>query len=611
VGSDEWAAPGPLPLPGQSHARDVAGLLLAGEHALTEDGDLVSARAAFTQAAEQSLSSGPPEALARAAIGLGGLWVHEHRTAAAASKVAALQQRALAQLEPHTTLAARLRMRLAAETDYRRGTCAAVLAALSSVRATDDSVALAEALSLAHHCALAPDHADLRLQLADELLGLAGITNRRVDVILGLTWRTIDLFLSGDHHAERSLHELQEAITDRPFHAVEFVVQAIKVMLTIRAGDLAAAEEQAAACAQRGYAAGDADAAGWHAAQIVAIRWFQGRLGDLAPSLREIVHTPTLACPDDSMLAAFAVSAAQNGNREAALSALHRLRGEGLALLTPSSTWLVTLIGAAEAAFLLGDADIAAEVYQLLRPYAGLPVMASLAIVCFGSAHQALGTAALAMGDLDRASRHLTAAVTDNERLGNEPALAFSRLMLAKVAALPDAPRPRPAATCQKDGSGWRIKTLSSTAVVADSVGMRYLAFLIEHPGQEIPAAQLAGASNRGMSAEPVLDDAARAAYRRRAKELQDQLDDAHQVGDADSEERITAEMDWLLAEIQRTTGLGGRPRRFADDSERARTAVRKAVRRALDRIRQTDEMLGAELEADVVTGASCCYQRR
>lgn len=611
MGPLEWTAPGSSSLPEQSYARDVTGLLITGEHALFEDGDLVSARIAFTQAARQSLSSGPPEALARAALGLGGLWVHEHRTAAEASRVTALQQHALTQLEPSTTLAARLRMRLAAEADYRRGTCAIVLSELDSVRTTGDSIALAEALSLAHHCVLAPDHGDLRLQLADELLGLAGITSRRVDVILGLTWRTVDLFLSGDHHAERSLRELQDVIAAHPFHAVEFVVRAINVMLTLRAGDLAAAEEEAATCAQRGYAAGDADATGWHAAQLVAIRWFQGRLGDLAPRLRQIVHAPTLARPDDSMLAALAVSAAQNGDRDVALSALHRLRGEGLAMLTRSSTWLVTLIGVAEAAFLLRDADIAAEAYQLLQPYAGLPVMASLAIVCFGSAHQALGVAAMGMGDLDRASRHLTAAVTGNQRFGNEPALAFSRLMVAEVNALLNTPQPRSTATCHKDGSRWRIETPTHAALVGDSVGMRYLALLIERPGQEISAAQLAGASHRTMSAEPVLDDAARAAYRKRAKQLQTQLDDAHQINDIAEEERLTAEMDWLLTEIEHATGLGGRPRRFADDSERARTAVRKAIRRALDRIREVDATLAAEIEADIVTGASCCYQPR
>jgi hypothetical protein len=113
------------------------------------------------------------------------------------------------------------------------------------------------------------------------------------------------------------------------------------------------------------------------------------------------------------------------------------------------------------------------------------------------------------------------------------------------------------------------------------------------------------------MPAEPILDDAARAAYRKRAKQLQTQLDDAHEINDIAEKERLTVEMDWLLTEIEHATGLGGRPRRFADDSERARTAVRKAIRRALDRIREFDATLAAELEADIVTGASCCYQPR
>jgi hypothetical protein len=113
------------------------------------------------------------------------------------------------------------------------------------------------------------------------------------------------------------------------------------------------------------------------------------------------------------------------------------------------------------------------------------------------------------------------------------------------------------------------------------------------------------------MSAEPVLDDTARAAYRKRAKQIQTQLDDAHEINDIAEEERLTAEMDWLLTEIEHATGLGGRPRRFADDAERARTAVQKAIRRALDRIREVDATLAAELEADIATGASCCYQPR
>ena len=68
-------------------------------------------------------------------------------------------------------------------------------------------------------------------------------------------------------------------------------------------------------------------------------------------------------------------------------------------------------------------------------------------------------------------------------------------------------------------------------------------------------------------------------------------------------------ESDWLVAELAAATGLGGRQRRFADDAERARIAVGKAIRRALRRIEAADQALGADLRACVVTGLRCCYR--
>jgi hypothetical protein len=64
--------------------------------------------------------------------------------------------------DAHSSLALRIRARLAGEADYLRGEHAAILAVLHEVRAAADPVPLAEALSLAHHCLLGPDHVRLR-----------------------------------------------------------------------------------------------------------------------------------------------------------------------------------------------------------------------------------------------------------------------------------------------------------------------------------------------------------------------------------------------------------------------------------------------------------------
>ena len=53
------------------------------------------------------------------------------------------------------------------------------------------------------------------------------------------------------------------------------------VMLLIRAGRLAEAEEAAQASARLGAEVGDADAAAYAAAHLLTIRWLQGRGGEL------------------------------------------------------------------------------------------------------------------------------------------------------------------------------------------------------------------------------------------------------------------------------------------------------------------------------------------
>jgi hypothetical protein len=74
--------------------------LVEGERALYVEGNLQVARRWFDAAARAALERDDSEGLARAALGLGGLWVHEHRTAVDAARNAAWQRRALAQLDP-------------------------------------------------------------------------------------------------------------------------------------------------------------------------------------------------------------------------------------------------------------------------------------------------------------------------------------------------------------------------------------------------------------------------------------------------------------------------------------------------------------------------------
>ena len=132
---------------------------------------------------------------------------------------------------------------------------------------------------------------------------------------MGLLWQTADAYCAGDPHAGRLLGELKDHLAQRDHLAVGFVASAIDVMLAIRAGRFDEAEALAAVCASRGAAAGDADHDWWSAAQLVTIRWYQGRLTELLPMLHDRVHSPVLSAVDNSAVAALAVAAALSGDR--------------------------------------------------------------------------------------------------------------------------------------------------------------------------------------------------------------------------------------------------------------------------------------------------------
>ena len=107
---------------------------------------------------------------------------------------------------------------------------------------------------------------------------------------------------------------------------------------------------------------------------------------------------------------------------------------------------------------------------------------------------------------------------------------------------------------------------------------------------------------------EPVLDDLAKARYRARIGELRAEIDDADLCADLERASRARLEMDELIEQLSRVSGLHGAMRSFVDDRERARVAVRKAITRALDAIAKFDPEIARELEARVVTGSRCMF---
>jgi hypothetical protein len=177
------------------------------------------------------------------------------------------------------------------------------------------------------------------------------------------------------------------------------------------------------------------------------------------------------------------------------------------------------------------------------------------------------------------------------------------------------AARPRSAArvSVRRQGLRWELTLGEWTAQVRDSRGMQYLAVLTANADQDILAATLVSGlmsgdwdGNAPSAPQPVLDDVARRHYRQRLSNLAEAIEDSQ--ADAQRRDALTRERDWLLHELAAGAGLGGRAKAFITNEERARVAVGKAIRRAIDHIGRIAPAIGNHLRQRVRTGRYCVY---
>ena len=91
-------------------------------------------------------------------------------------------------------------------------------------------------------------------------------------------------------------------------------------------------------------------------------------------------------------------------------------------------------------------------------------------------------------------------------------------------------------------------------------------------------------------------------------KELEAEVDEAEAFNDLARATNARAELDFLVAELARAVGLGGRDRRAASHAERARLNVTRAIRAAMVNLARENPSLGRHLAATIRTGRYCSY---
>ena len=176
----------------------------------------------------------------------------------------------------------------------------------------------------------------------------------------------------------------------------------------------------------------------------------------------------------------------------------------------------------------------------------------------------------------------------------------------------------------RREGDYWLVAYEGVVVRLRDVKGLRYLTRLLANPGRELHVLDLvAGERNGTADASPgleggtavllgdagsLLDATAKAAYRRRLAEIDEDIEEARGLGDGERGAQSEAERDFLVRELARAVGLGGRDRSAGSASERARASVTRAVRQAMARISEHHPALGEHFGRAIRTGTYCAY---
>ena len=243
---------------------------------------------------------------------------------------------------------------------------------------------------------------------------IAEAEGRRLPVFLEMA--DLDAFESSLAHK----HEVEE---EHELTGFAGILRSTRAMEAILHGDFAEAERLAASALDMPGGVHTDVAAGIYGVQMFTIRRAQGRLAEVAPLLRRFLEEN----PEDAAWRpGLALIASDLGFADASRKAFEGLAASGFAFPIDAKRNL-TLSYLAEVCARLGDADRAAQLYELLSPYRDLAVVVPVSTVCCGANSRYLGMLATVTGDWATAEEYFEAALGMDERLHAWPWLAHTK----------------------------------------------------------------------------------------------------------------------------------------------------------------------------------------
>jgi tetratricopeptide (TPR) repeat protein len=646
-----------------------ADLLLAIGDACVRSGDLDRGRVAFLEAADMARALDSGSVFARAALGYGGR--HQWVRAGNDTVLIPLLEEAVSRLgDLDDRLRIRLLTRLSGawrSDPDKRADCARVSQeAIDLAREIDDRESLGYALAGRYWATWWPENPEERQQLSGEIVELAESIGDDERLAEGHLVRVLSLFELGRfREAGRRLARLNELVrsTRQPAHL--WLGPVHDVVLALFQGDYRLAEDGIPE--ESGYrvtpARDDVSAARMHR---FLLRREQGRGAEEERYVRSSVvefpwypmHRAALCC--------LLIDANQTDEARAIFNDLATNQFEAI---YRDNEFLLGTALASNACALLGDATQAAVLYDRLAPFSGRHAIGN-AEGSIGVVDAYLGQLAATMDRLDDADTKLTAAIAQLDKEGGRPWKAHAEHDLAdvlrrrgrpgdaeraaqldgdalrtaeelgmslarQISPIPEGSRgderqPQSSfaldrARLVREGDYWAVNFGPDSFRLRDSKGMHHLARLLRSPGTELHAVELVRAdapaepaahrSAEGLEVGdtsdtgPVLDAEAKAAYRGRLRDIDEDTAEAERWNDPERVALLEQERQALVHELSVAVGLGNRDRAGATSSaERARVSVTRAIRASMERITEYSPGLGAHLEATIRTGTFCAY---
>jgi DNA-binding SARP family transcriptional activator/tetratricopeptide (TPR) repeat protein len=401
--------------------RDVRGrvlLLLELGHAQRRAGRMPEARETFLPAIEAARSLADSELLAEAVLGYGGGYFE---SAYMDEFMVALLEEALAGLDTSDSvlrveLLSRLAKALYYSEDDRDEERRRQLSeeAVGMAEGLGDTRALLVALEGRHFALTRPENLTERIATARRIIALGDECGDRERNLLGRYFLIADLVEADElEAASREMHEYGRLAREARLPLHLWYHARFRAMQAILAGRL----DEGEATAQEAFALGSGVEPRTATMHFGAQMWVISRLReDLAP-LEEAVRGFVEAYP---RVAAWRVGLgillAMSGRIDEAREVYREFTETRFRNIPRDAIWSSTCALATELVMMLGDADDARALYELIRPYAHRNTVTGEAIVCTGPMSLYSGVMALYMGDVDAAVAELEDALTRCER---------------------------------------------------------------------------------------------------------------------------------------------------------------------------------------------------